>query len=247
MFTPFAFVKEEVAAVTPTPGIVTDQLAFYIDPANGNFNDTIGSKTGTENGTITTVSSNYWSGFSGTDYISFSSTTDINGTDDAEFTVESWFYFQTAWGGSDIKIPWAMNSTTAGAEYRFRYLGTTYGNDIQVSAPEYIDSNLANQASNFEGGWSHNVMVWKFNGNVNSSTLLYSIQLVGGSVLTGTGTGMGGPKGRRAPNNQIYVGRSTNDTINFGGGYIGPVRIYNKALTTAEIAQNYSAEVSRFT
>jgi hypothetical protein len=242
MFTPFAFIQTPSAA----GGIVTDQLAFSVDPANGNFNDTVGGKTGTQNGTVTTVNDNYWSGFSSANYISYASTADLNDDTDSEFSIEAWFFYPNSFGASAVKIPFSINSTTVGAEYRFRYLGSDNGNIIQSSIPTFIDSDISN-ASSYRGAWTHNVMIFKFNGSTGSSTLEYSIQKVGSSVVTNTTTGFSGAATRRAYNDIIRIGRSTNDTVNFSDGFIGPVRIYNKALTTAEIAQNYDAQVSRFT
>jgi len=240
IFTPFSFFQP-----TTSISIVTDQLAFYIDPANGNFTDTVGGKTGSENGTVNTVDNNYWSGFSGTDYISYSSVDGINSAISSSFTIESWFYYANTFGASAVKVPFSINSNQGGNEYRFRYLGSDNGNTIQCSVPQTIGADISN-ASDYRGAWSHNVMVYNYNGGALSSTLLYSAQKVGNNVVTATTTGYILPRIPREMLNAIYVGRSTNDTVNFSDGFVGPVRIYNKALSAAEIEQNYNAEVGRF-
>lgn len=226
-------------------GIVTDNLAFYIDPANGNFNDTIYGKTGTQNGTITTVDSNYWSGFGVSNWISYASMANINDNTDASYTWEQWVYFASDWDAASVKVAMAASSDTVGQEYRFRYLGSDNGNNIQMSIPQYIDTNVAS-ASSYKGAWSHHVGVYNYNGSTASSTLKYSVRLVGGSEAENTITGFSGTGVTRPYGGILKIGQSTNDTVNFSGGYVGPTRIYNSALTDEQITQNYDWEKSRF-
>jgi hypothetical protein len=48
------------------------------------------------------------------------------------------------------------------------------------------------------------------------------------------------------PTNQLAVGRDNNSSNYYFSGSIGPIKIYNKALTATEITQNYNAVKTRF-
>ena len=48
------------------------------------------------------------------------------------------------------------------------------------------------------------------------------------------------------PTNQLAVGRDNNNSNYYFSGSIGPIKVYNKALTATEITQNYSAIKGRF-
>ncbi len=48
------------------------------------------------------------------------------------------------------------------------------------------------------------------------------------------------------PTNGLNIGRDNNDAVYYFSGSMAPIKVYNKALTAAEVQQNYLAVKGRF-
>jgi hypothetical protein len=255
MFTPFAFVKQEVAAgPTPPPPIVTDQLAMYLDPStgfsSGNWVDSINGLQWTKYGSnLTFVDNNYITGFdSSADYLEATANINstINATNDAEFTYEFWWFAPTSYTTSTLARPWAFQPDPVGNEYRFTYDGA---GGIAGSVTNFIDVvYLFSPIDEFEGKWVHHAMTFVYNAGGGDSSLKYYHQYDGKSITmsqtlksqgayTRTGYSTTGPH---------RIGKAADGAAPILGGSIGTMRIYNKALSQAEVEQNYNAEISRY-
>ena len=219
--------------------IVTDGLHFYVDVADNNsypgsgttVTDLIGSKSGTlTNGPTIGTSPSKHINFDGSDdYLVYANYIPIELTT-SSYSLEFWF----------------TNNAGTGYEGVF-----SLGNGCQVYAR---DSKLEVYQSN-NGSASYNVV----NG-VKNSTSLGSEGDWNCAVLHRSGTTItffinGAADGQHSASsgNTMGVGSVTDTLIGAYatnayryGGLLGPLRIYNRALSVAEINQNFNAQRTRF-
>ena len=218
------------------PDIVTDGLVFDISagstrsyPGTGT---TVTSLVGSDTGTLTNgvgFSSNnggYWE-FDGTDdYIINTDTYNLS-----NFTAEVWVYPTASYPGG---LPSAISTTYPGTNSTVNYTIGWYSGG-------YWMGGFYNGSS---GGW-HEISVagpaintWhSYSLTYNGTTLILYHNGVSEGTLATTDTAAGG--------GPIRIGRRW-DTTDFFPGNISNARVYNKALTATEVAQNYNAQKSRF-
>lgn len=219
--------------------IVTDGLVFAVDAGNivsyENGSTTTYSLTGSLSGSLTNGTSynsengGAWS-FDGTDdSISVLDDAVLDFTGSVNLTSEMWINFNLY---KDISIVNAKGDgggqTTA---YNYLFLGSNSSFYFRISdgitsqnSPFIGKSNLP------EGTWGHVVGVL--------DTTAIRLYLNGVEIGTAT-TRTINPKSN---NNPFYISTSTYSL----NGKIGISRIYNRALTAAEVAQNFNAQKSRF-
>jgi len=224
-------------------GIVTDSLIFSIDagfipsyPRNGSTAYDLGNSI---NGTLTNspsfinVSGGTWR-FDGTDeYISLGASNAI-GWDVDNLTLEVWIKSADTGGGSD---QWCA------------FIGTRYGRDIQIgrysgttnlgilATTNGANINLPDSGVNvFDQQWHHCVCV--FAGGI------FYVYVDG--VLEQTNSSRTGQS--LSPSGSTFgVGGSPHPSSpRFFDGDIPVARIYNKALLSSEVSQNYNAQRGRF-
>jgi hypothetical protein len=207
--------------------IVTDGLVFAVDannivsyPKSGTTTYSLtGSLTGTLTNGVGYLPNNGGTfDFDGTDnYIAISS--NVNYTD---VTIEAWIYREK---GDLLNIV----GGTGIAEYFCVYQGKlAYYASQNTGTWTYGTTTIQAQT------WYHVAITMN---NSNGETKMY----VNG-ILESTTTAQIGYRSGYV----TTIGVFGNTSIRFWDGYIPNVRIYNKALTAAEIQQNYQAEQYRF-
>ena len=198
-------------------------------------------KSGNGNvGTITgaTLNSGGWWDFDGTDNNIRISRNDFTSSGNINFSIESWFYFDTLptlptskgyiWDQSPGAGGIAFRASTAGDLTTFAY--PTGGGGVVLT-----NSGVTLQA----GQWYHAVSVFETNkvslylngelSNVTNATIA-SVADVG--------------------NTDFFIGCAsdggTGNGSEFMDGRIGAIRIYDRVLTEAQVFQNYNATKSRY-
>ena len=216
----------------PRTSIVTDGLVFYIDPANPESyvspstttNSLVGGLTGSlVNGVgFSTDNGGNWDFDGVNDYISLSSA--ITNT---IYTLDFWYkmgvndgsygYFVSS-GANGFAI--SEGGTVVGLSYgEFYYYNGTVSTRLGSSIPSLTEWN--NITSIIDT--SSNIIKVYGNGSLISNN---SISNLSTSVTN--------------------IGRYITGNSHFLNGGIANVNIYNKALTQAEITQNYEATKSRY-
>ena len=149
-----------------------------------------------------------------------------------QITLETWF-----------KTPGTGSRQTTGGIFGFTYGIRCYINTngtILTSYNNSLSSSIVVQTSGqnyYDNKWHH--VVSQTSGN---TVFLYIDGVLRGQtsdVNPWTGTSPW-------PTNQLSIGRDNNDNTYYFSGSIGPVKIYNRALTQQEVTQNYNALKSRF-
>ena len=212
------------------PNIVTDGLLFAVDP--GSARSYPGSGTTTTNiingasGTLTNgvayVSNNGGAfDFDGSDdYILFPDDTNLNLQ---TLTMESWSYLNSTGQYAFLFEKGLVNTQYSnffeGSYFVFRTMG---GGGVDISV---VASNMPANA------WNHIVCTY---GSSTKKIYVNGVQ-VNSATYTGTiATNTGGPR-IGAHSSGYYL-----------DGEIAVSRVYNKALTAAEVLQNFNAQKSRF-
>lgn len=237
-----------------SPKIVTDGLVFCLDAANArsypgtgtSWIDLVGIKYGTMTNAafVSTGGPKADSGimsFDGSgDYITFDNHSDFEITGSAGYAIEAWVYptsdsesyggiigctQHTSGGAGSSSINWQLYRSSG----VFRMYG---GTDLDVST-----AACANNA------WWHLFIV--FNSDLSLCTFYVNgvVDNTDSSFTHGTlGISSISPKiGRADFNYHAHAGEAEFT------GYMGPIRLYkNKALTAAEVQQNYIATKGRF-
>jgi hypothetical protein len=204
------------------PKIVTDGLLLYLDPITSK-SYSIGDNTlydissNSYNGTI--YGSTYWSDGRGCFY--------LDGVDDYvliphiidSVSIDIWFYMNNRNNFPIIYAGLDQYNSNAWQWSIFNFSNNTY----------WAPSNSSTIITSFVpiNSWVNAVIVRK-----SSSSLIYinnSVASSFGSKITTTGN--------------IYIGKSG---ANYMNGKVASLKIYNKELSSTEIAQNYNATKYRF-
>ena len=149
----------------------------------------------------------------------------------SSFTFESWFYQLSADQGGTV----ILSSAGGCGGFRWGPNGTyTYwllGND---SCSQYSEGTLS-VSSTMIGRWVHMVGVFDRANTLGGGVKLYNF--VNGSLESSTGT-----------NNPTMPLNAPGMAYCCGAfdGYISVVRVYNRALTSSEITQNFNAQKTYF-
>jgi hypothetical protein len=219
---------------------VTTNLVLNLDAGNAasypgsgtTWTDTVGSKTFTlYNGVTYSTNNGGYLSFTPASSQYAESTTSLSAM--SNWTVEAWHYYtETNTGGSPCIVTEKWPNTTANLNYNL-------GNGSDTSP------NL--QAGFFNGGWRNTPTGYTLTANnwyqvigtYDGSTIkLYvNSSLVQSASYSGTSTT--GTQGIRLMTRWDILGQ-------YWGGRLGIVRIYNTALNTTQISQNWTANRSRF-
>lgn len=214
-----------------SPKIVTDGLVLYLDAANTKsyvsgsttWNDI--SRTNNNGTLINGPTFNTGSGgnivFDGTnDYVSFSTITNTT------YSIEFWYrmggndgtygYFASS-GDNGLAI--SEGGTLSGLVYGQLY----YYNGTAINLLGIIPSTT---------NWNHICVL------INTSTNNIQVYGNGNQLSTTTVTNMS--------TSVSNIGRYITANLNFLKGNLAVYKIYNRALTTTEITQNYNASRTRF-
>jgi len=212
------------------PSIVTDGLVFYVDAANDNsypgtgttWSDLVGGNDGTLTNGPTYDSTNGGS-------------IDFDGVDDKVTTT-----FNNALG--DFTACAWFKST--GLNTYERVLDKSYGGGFWIGR----SSNNANQ---WGGGIKQNQSPFGIYITLSDGDWHYIVSRRSGSTHTILGDGITNTASQTVNTsllntNSLRIGHSDQPNGDELEGNIGLVKIYNRALTDAEILQNYNALKNRF-
>ena len=220
--------------ITRGTDIVREGLVFSIDPMNpkswsgpdsDKVNDLKSSLTGSIfNNTSGSYGSNKSFTFNGNeDYIDFGNIPECN-FGSGNMSVSSWIKTDTiANSNTDIICIGANGGTRIRLQRRADKLGG------------YIASTSANSLT---GGTTINTSNW-YNGCITKVGTTFTIYLNGSA--DGTVSILG-----NFTDTEVIVGAYFGGGSNYFDGSIGPCHIYNRALSAAEVTQNYKALKGRF-
>ena len=232
------------------PDIITDGLIYAIDAGSGRSYPGSGTAvtaiTGVGNGTLTngvgfsSANGGSWTFDGADDYIDFGSNFLVPGISQYDtitnFTIDVWVNWDSfaATGAHDEIISWWK---TGGSTYSDGFLGTTrVGGGTAANPVIRFGDGWANTGVSFTsatdtGKWFNIVAI-------KTSTNAY---VYVNSVLRAT-------KGSALSwgfNDYPNIGRHPNQA-EYLDGKVSNLKLYNTALTAAEITQNYNALKSRF-
>lgn len=230
--------------------IVTDGLKVYIDGANpkshnNSANVTVYSLFTPINmvlkaGASHNASGSYWS-FDGTNDYAYindvTGVTDFTITDD--YTVSFWVYLNgnqnnTQSADNDVVEKW---SASGGYPYVFRYIRSNA--TMTVACYNGSSSNTSTIFISSDAWWNiTGVFDWS-----NSTLRVYGYAPVGSKSDTNTTTL--NLTGTIENTSNLQIMRRGNGT-NYATGNVAALKIYDRALSEAEVLQNYNALKSRF-
>ncbi len=222
------------------PNIVTDGLVFAIDagstrsyPGSGTTVDSlIGSHVGTLTNGVGFSSSNGGTFvYDGTDdYITIPYSTELDPT--AGITFDAWVYPTDITTITNIEI-YRKENPSGRHLFSFQNNGTILSFGTHTSVSGYNELDIGITASDFVNKWNHVVASYQ-----SGSKVIYVNGQSIGSTTSITGTLV------QAVAAQI-IGSSGGGSEFFEGNYAS-FKMYNKALSAAEVLQNYNAQKSRF-
>lgn len=220
------------------PHIVTDGLISHLDAGNTKSYPGSGttvydlSKNGkhgtlTNGTTITTSNSGVFS-FDGTnDTIGY-------GTGNTFFPLPQ--LTLTAWVQSSGLGPSQTVGGIWGVTYGLRYYINTNGTLRAAIHSGVSDTTITSPQGNmFDGNWHYTALT-----HTGTVATLY---LDGVNVVSASSTW---PGTTNWPTNTVSVGRDQNDSVYYLNGKLAIPQVYNRALTAAEVLQNYNATKSRY-
>ncbi len=149
-----------------------------------------------------------------------------------QFTLETWF-----------KSPSLGSGQALGGIFGFTYGIRCYLLNSPLGAIRFVVNSTTSSAATitdtsknyFDNQWHYVAFI---NNGISSSLYVDgALQASGAAPWNGTSPW---------PTNQLAVGRDNNNSNYYFSGSIGPIKVYNKALTATEITQNYSAIKGRF-
>jgi len=217
------------------PNIVTDGLVFAMDPGSERcydgttaVNSLVGSNTGTLTNGVTYQSINGGVfDFDGTDdYISFPDDTNLN---NQTLTMESWVKLDTTLYQQAFIFE-KGNVNTQYSNFQENN-GNFYFRTMTLSTQD-LALNLTNHVS--AGDWFHIVCTY---GSGVKRIYINGIAITTQTGLTGT---------IPTATTGLFLGAYGPGSSYFIDGKIAVSRVYNKALTQAEVTQNFNAQKSRF-
>jgi hypothetical protein len=255
MFTPFTFQQ---------PQLVTNGLVMYLDAADRTsypgYGTILRDLSGGNNGTLTngpTYSSTNGGSIvlDGTnDYINCGNGSSLQIT--GSITVETWVYFTSLTNSTDLDL-FSKYSNNGGQSYQGWILFKSTS-DYRIYGPGGSggpNTNefawLASSDGNFNGaligtGEQVSVNTWYqvvgvFTSSNNSLQIYVNGVLKRSAVRTNQTPGIL----LNSPRN-VYVGATPEDNIRYVQGNISISKLYNRALSAAEVTQNFNAQRQRF-
>jgi hypothetical protein len=225
---------------TPTFGSVINRSNTWNDLSGNSNNASLNMSYFNETGYFEL------DGNSTTAFGSVANSTSINFSESAPYSVELMAYAYTnqpgGSGGANngeaaILEKWNF-SGSGGFPFCIRLVG------LQYSPPSWYVSayngtlNPAATANATRNAWTHITAVYDW---PNSILRLYINGAQASSTTLTVGSG-----GFSSPTSPLYLGQRYGSTADRFAGKIGHIRLYNKALSAAEISQNFNAVRGRF-
>ena len=223
-----------------SPSIVTDGLVLCLDAANQRsypksgttWSDLAGANDGTlTNGPTFDAENGGSIVFDGTnDYVDLGTSTSISTS--SAFSLDCWVNL-TSYGGNYPTIIQLKTNTSNGWNVSLSQSGS-YAGIVFGSSSTWSRLRTDNPPS--VGVW-HHISI-----NYDTSNYLVYLNLSLQSLTSAAGFNSTTQNNYIGSTNQ--AARGATDTWN---GYISSVKLYNRALTAAEVLQNYEATVGRYT
>ena len=230
--------------------IQTEGLIFYVDPAykksypgTGTTTFNLASGSLTPNGSLVNDT-----GFVGlptsrftfdgvNDYINI--TTLSNGvTGDNPFTIGGWaFNTDTTLRNSIFSYGTTSDNRARSLEVGTPYSGTRYNISFATWGHIYSSNNDAFT----ENAWHYCVITYA-GGGTNSTNIKFYIDGLDAGYELDHGSEN---QTLNTSNNDYRIGIRFDDNVDFNGN-IGPVHLYNRALSASDVLQNYQAQKGRF-
>ncbi len=223
-----------------TPEIVTSNLVLWYDPSNSVSYPGTGS-------TITNLASTSLNGtmsnITYTDpYFSYNgSSSQINIADNAllepgtgDWTMEAWVYLSSSSGSKVVMGKFDPGGASQDVSYSIRIQGA--GIYAQIgNGSTVVDTALYTLPLNT---WTHVTYVWK---NVATNSLEAYINGVSAGTVSHSFSSILNTSAN------LYIGSyNGGEYTQYMNGRIGITRLYNAALTSAEVLQNYNADKSKY-
>ena len=239
---------QHYGARDPLTGVSDNGLIFYINPQlkqswDPTSETVVSVVTDLVNGQVCTATDmtsdeDGYFVFNGTSSMIDTNSTYINtggsytlSSSTSDYTLEAWIYVETSQG------------TTTSAD---SIIGSTssvgVGMQVGISGSVPRINFAARSTSNFYGStfsynqWYH--VVWAHDYG-NTST----VYMNGAQDVTSTGSSYNIASGTYG---NITMGNSSGRVTGFYDGKMGPVRMYNRAITLAEVTQNFNAARAKF-
>ena len=223
------------------PNIVTSGLVLWYDP---DLSVSYPGSGSTINNLASTSLPGTLSNITYTDpYFSYNgSTSQVTVADSAllepgsgNWTMEAWVY-QTNQGGAQVILgKFDPGGLSADVSYSIRYNGNIYA-QMGDDTGAYINSTTYNLPLNT---WKQVVYVWTNSGG--TKTLQTYVNGVSIGTVNHTLNSL-----LNTPSN-LYLGSYNNGEYSqYYNGRIGVTRLYNTALTAANVLQNYNADKSKY-
>jgi hypothetical protein len=235
-----------------SPKIVTNGLVLSLDAANrksypGSGTTVTDLSTRGNTGTLAngmslvtdSVAGLCFDGDGINDNIQFAESADTKGTDNNAITYECWVKRE----GTSSGTPRLMS--TDASDYNALFI-TTSGNGSL-----YWRINIGNSSKDriYTSGltlneWTHVVGTAEYNGSSSFTSVLYiNAQSVSSTTAVGTGTWGDGTSRVFSIFSNVEATHQNNNCLN---GKVAIANVYNRALTSQEVLQNYNATKGRF-
>jgi hypothetical protein len=236
------------------PSEITSGLQIRLDAGSysgsGNWLDTSGnSRNGTLNNiTFTSNGAASYFNFNGSDsYVNLGSTS-IQSSATTPLSFEIWLYTSNVFSTSGTYMMPIRGAAYDGNEY-FTAIGNNAGafyiNSVFRTHTQW--ANTTKSRSDFEGKWVQ--FVTKYTGGDKDTASSY-IQYINGVSIGSGATNYGGAGGSANYNiiGKDSYGTGPADTAGAGAfsGKVGHYKAYNRALTDAEVLQNFNALRGRY-
>ena len=236
------------------PDIVTDGLVFNMDATNKQSyprtgtttTDIISNESGTFSGNASFQINNnvgefYFDGVN--DYIVYGNIPECNYSDQQPFSINAWFKLNNGTSLTTTSHLYTILRKYTGNSapgYAFFLRGGSSNNGVVFRSTgtgglkdTIPDSDVSSTLTDYN---YHNV-TFTYNSSRTTNLYLDGLRVGGRSDLTSTHI--------HSTTAGFVVGIYTGNSFDFPGT-IGPINIYNRALSAGEVAQNYNALKGRF-
>jgi hypothetical protein len=243
-------------SVSYNTSAVTNGLVLCVDAANTKSYPGTGTAWNDLSGNLNNASLNApsfnaqgyfsWDGNAVTSVGSIANATSINFSEASPYSVELMAYPNTNQpGGSDaanvgeaVMLEKWNYSGTGGYPFAIRLTSLAFSPPSWFAAAYNGTLNPALTTSAVRDQWSHLVAVYDWPNNI-LRFYVNGVQRVTTTLTVGAG-------GFSSPTSPLYLGQRAGGSTNRFAGRIGTIRLYNRALSAAEVLQNFNALRGRY-
>jgi hypothetical protein len=197
------------------------------------WTDTINGQNATISSGTPTLGSNFYYSLDGSGDIFSFTPSNVNSSLNGDHTWEFWVY-PTSTTEEDIMGSWGEPSDTAPGDFLYMiYNGKFRPHYITTTTTETMDTTTSISTNT----WYHIVAVIDFTNSIMKA-FINGTQDATTNALSGAGS---------TSSDAVYIGnRNTGAGSSDYSGRIAQIRYYSKALSAAEVLQNYNATKTNF-